>query len=199
MQRLHSAVNRFVHVEKGGGARSFSQYKRLAEVWARTYGKDLIASHLEIGPACFAETFQRFRAVRPPEKLMQQKILIVDDHPAMRKIIRQLIEQESGWQVCGEAANGAEGVSAVERLRPSIVVLDLSMPVMDGIEAAILIKKLRPETRLLMFTSYPTPSIEEAARAVGVEAFVAKSNGDMALLEGLHRVATLPSAFRKGA
>lgn len=130
---------------------------------------------------------------------MQQKILIVDDHPTMRQFIRQVIEQESGWQVCGEAANGAEGVSAVERLKPDIVLLDASMPVMDGIEAAILIKKRRPETRLLIFTSYPTPSIEEAARSIGVEAFVAKSNGDGALLEGLHRLAALPSAFRKGA
>lgn len=117
----------------------------------------------------------------------------------MRKIIRQVIEKESGWHVCGEAANGAEGVSAVERLEPHIVVLDLSMPVMDGIEAAILIKKLRPETRLLMFTSYLTPSIEEAARSVGIEEFVAKSDGDMALLEGLHRLVALPSAFRQGA
>jgi DNA-binding NarL/FixJ family response regulator len=95
--------------------------------------------------------------------------------------------------------NGAEGASAVERLRPNIVIFDLSMPVMDGIEATILIKKLRPETRLLMSTSYPTPSIEEAARAVGIEAFVPKNNGDMALLEGLHRLAALPSAFTKGA
>jgi|SRR5579863_3716698 len=130
---------------------------------------------------------------------MPQKILIVDDSTLMRKTIRQVIERESGWQVCGEASNGAEAVSAVERLRPDIVVLDLSMPIMDGIEAAIQIKKLSPQMRLLMFTSYPTRSIEEAARSVGIEAFVAKNDGDKGLLEALHRLAALPSVFRQGA
>jgi len=134
-----------------------------------------------------------------PEKAVQQRILIVDDSALMRKSIRRAIERESEWQVCGEASNGAEGVSETERLKPDIVVLDVAMPVMDGIEAAIQIKKLRPETRLLIFTSYPTPSIEEAARSFGIEAFVAKSDGDTPLLEALHRLAALPSAFRQGA
>ncbi|HLV94916.1 MAG TPA: response regulator transcription factor [Candidatus Acidoferrales bacterium] len=121
---------------------------------------------------------------------MRQKILIVDDSPHIRKSLRTIIEQELGCQVCGEASNGAEGISTATQLKPDVVVLDLSMPVMNGIEAARQLKKLMPATHLLMFTSYTEPSIEEVARSVGIEAFVAKSDGVMTLLQSLRRMAS---------
>jgi DNA-binding NarL/FixJ family response regulator len=122
-------------------------------------------------------------------ELMPRTILIVDDNAHIRKSLRWLLEQELDWQVCGEASNGAEGVSAAARLKPDVVLLDLSMPVMNGIDAARELKKLIPKTHLLMFTSFPTPVIEDAARSVGIEAFVAKSDGATTLLENLHRIA----------
>jgi DNA-binding NarL/FixJ family response regulator len=121
---------------------------------------------------------------------VQQKVLIVDDNAHIRKSLRWTIEHELDWQVCGEASNGAEGVFAAAEMKPDIVVLDLSMPVMNGIEAARQLKKLMPSTHLLMFTSYVTPTIEEAARDVGIEAFVAKSDGAVSLLQNLRRLAS---------
>lgn len=120
---------------------------------------------------------------------MQCTVLIVDDNVHVRKSLRLTIEKELEWQVCGEASNGAEGVSAATRLRPDIVVLDLSMPVMNGIEAARQLKRLIPQTHLLMFTSFATPTLEEAARDAGIEEFVPKNEGSILLLQSLRRIA----------
>lgn len=119
---------------------------------------------------------------------VQQKVLIVDDNAYIRQSVRRTIEHDLEWQVCGEAANGAEGVSAATQMKPDIIVLDLSMPVMNGIEAARQLKRLMPKTRLLMFTSFVTPTLEDAARDVGIEAFVAKGDGATVLLQSLRRL-----------
>jgi two-component system, NarL family, nitrate/nitrite response regulator NarL len=120
---------------------------------------------------------------------LQRKVLIVDDNESVRRSLRWTIEEDLEWQVCGEASNGAEGVSAAARLKPDIVVLDLSMPVMNGIEAARQLKRLVPMTRLLTFTSFVTPLLEDAAREVGIEAIVGKGDGAVPLLQSLRRIA----------
>jgi DNA-binding NarL/FixJ family response regulator len=119
---------------------------------------------------------------------VQRRVLIIDDNAYVRQSIRWTIERDLEWQVCGEAANGAEGVSAAAEMKPDVIVLDLSMPVMNGIEAARQLKRLMPKTHLLMFTSFVTPTLEEAARDVGIEAFVAKSDGAVMLLQSLRRI-----------
>lgn len=119
---------------------------------------------------------------------VQLRVLIVDDNAYVRQSVRWTIEHDLEWQVCGEAANGAEGISAAAQTKPDIVVLDLSMPVMNGIEAARQLKRLMPRTHLLMFTSFVTPTLEEAARDVGIEAFVAKSDGAAVLQQSLRRL-----------
>jgi DNA-binding NarL/FixJ family response regulator len=119
---------------------------------------------------------------------VQQRVLIVDDNANVRQRVRWTIEHDLEWQVCGEAANGAEGVSAAAQMKPDIIVLDLSMPVMNGIEAARQLKRLMPKIHLLMFTSFVTPMLEDAARYVGIEAFVAKSDGATVLLQSLRRL-----------
>jgi DNA-binding NarL/FixJ family response regulator len=120
---------------------------------------------------------------------MRHRILIVDDSVHVRRSLRWLIEQDLEWEVCGEASNGAEGVSRAAELKPDVVVLDLSMPVMNGIEAARQLKKMMPQTHLLMLTSFALPGVEEAARSVGIEAFVGKTDGTTALLQSLQRIA----------
>ena len=125
---------------------------------------------------------------------MQRTVLIVDDNIHVRKSLRWTIERELEWKVCGEASNGAEGVSAATRLKPDIVVLDLSMPVMNGIEAARQLRQLVPESHLLMFTSFATPTLEEAARDAGIEEFVPKNEGGVLLVQSLRRIASAGQA-----
>jgi DNA-binding NarL/FixJ family response regulator len=119
---------------------------------------------------------------------MQRKVLIVDDNDYVRKSVRWTIEHDLDWQVCGEASNGLEGISAAAQMKPDVIVLDLSMPVMNGIEAARQLKKLIPSTHLLMFTSFDTPILQEAARQVGIEEFVPKSGGAIVLIRSLRRI-----------
>jgi DNA-binding NarL/FixJ family response regulator len=116
---------------------------------------------------------------------VQRRILIVDDSAEIRKALRWIIQEQSDWRVCGEASDGAEGIYEAVRLKPDIVVLDFSMPVMNGIDAAARIKRLIPGIHLLMFTSYETSSIENAARSVGIDALVDKGNRTK-LLQTLH-------------
>jgi DNA-binding NarL/FixJ family response regulator len=102
-------------------------------------------------------------------------ILIVDDSPAIRKTLRLVLEQQEGWEVCGEAANGREGIDKAQQLKPDVVVLDVSMPVMNGLEAAHELKRLLPTMPLLMFTNFYSPHLEQEALRAGVGAVVSKS------------------------
>jgi DNA-binding NarL/FixJ family response regulator len=111
------------------------------------------------------------------------KILIVDDSATVRLALCSIINAQNGLRVCGEASNGAEAISEASMLRPDVVVLDLAMPVMNGINAATHINKLLPGTHLVMFTWHLTGTVEELGRSEGIEAFVAK--GDSTKLLGV--------------
>ena len=84
---------------------------------------------------------------------MKPKILIVDDHEIVREGIRRLLTRSrSDWDICGEATNGKQAIDTVKSLKPDVVVLDISMPGMSGLEAAPHILKLRVGCRILIFT-----------------------------------------------
>src|SRR5258707_9841461 len=91
------------------------------------------------------------------------KVLIADDHLVMRRGVRAVVELLEGWSVCGEASTGREAVDMVEKLRPEIVVMDVQMPELNGLEATRQLKKIHPETEVLMFTGLET---EELVRQV---------------------------------
>jgi len=103
-------------------------------------------------------------------------ILIVDDNATIRRSLRCWIEQESDWQVCGEAENGELAVDKVKELHPDIVILDLQMPVMNGLEAARQITLLAPGTAIVMFTMYTGGQLLKDARAAGITDVVSKSD-----------------------
>jgi DNA-binding NarL/FixJ family response regulator len=105
-----------------------------------------------------------------------RKILIVDDNEYVRRCLRYCIEQNQGWQVCGEAEDGKMALEMVSRLRPDLVTLDLSMPVMNGLEAAKEISKIAPEIPMVMFTMYADAVREEAERA-GIRHVFSKTKG----------------------
>jgi DNA-binding NarL/FixJ family response regulator len=112
-------------------------------------------------------------------------ILIVDDNPLVRRCMRDLLEEQSGWIVCGEAENGQDGIDKALELHPDLILLDLVMPVMNGIEAARELKRLMPDTPLVMFTTYNNSHLTREALAVGVAAVAAKSDGAAALVSDI--------------
>lgn len=106
---------------------------------------------------------------------MTKYILLADDSAVVRKTLRQTLEQHDGWEVCGEATNGQQAIEKAQQLKPALVVLDVSMPVMNGFEAARELKRLAPSMLLVMFTSFATPHLTQAALSAGVSAMVSKS------------------------
>ena len=103
-------------------------------------------------------------------------ILIVDDSAVIRRLLRSTIEQNSDWKVCGEAENGEVAVQRVKQLHPDVVILDLQMPVMDGLEAARQIAVLAPQTAMLMFTMHHSEQLLKDAHAAGIKDVISKSD-----------------------
>lgn len=117
-------------------------------------------------------------------------ILIVDDSAQIRRQLRSYFQQNSNWKVCGEAVDRRDAIHKAEELNPDLIILDLSMPVMNGFEAARELKQIRPQVPLLMFTTFKTSVLEEEAAAVGFAAVLSKSeaNSLQVLAEKIHRL-----------
>lgn len=104
-------------------------------------------------------------------KCMATRILIADDHVTVRK---RIMEYHDGWEVCAEVENGKQAVLKATELKPDIVVLDVAMPVMNGIDAADEIGKVLPSVPIVLYTMYDLPVIELKAKKVGVRQVVPK-------------------------
>ncbi|MGH9551636.1 MAG: response regulator transcription factor, partial [Terriglobales bacterium] len=107
---------------------------------------------------------------------MAPRILVVDDTQAIRRSLRLHLEMETDWEICGEAENGRDAVERVKELQPDVVLLDLSMPLMNGLEAARPIKAIAPRTHILMFTLHTYPQLLDEARKAGIAHVVSKSD-----------------------
>jgi DNA-binding NarL/FixJ family response regulator len=104
------------------------------------------------------------------------RILIADDHPMVRRYLREVLEDETGCEVCGEATTGREAVVMTAALNPDIILLDISMPEINGLEAALEIHKKYPETEILVLTMHDPPEMARAALASGARACLLKSD-----------------------
>jgi DNA-binding NarL/FixJ family response regulator len=126
---------------------------------------------------------------------LSYKILIADDSDNTRIYIRNALVLR-GWTVCGEATNGLQAVQMANELKPDLVVLDLSMPTLTGLEAAKEILQAAPELPIVLFTLHEAPQVREAAARVGVLKVVSKEDGLAPLFaaveEGLRHAATSP-------
>ena len=116
-------------------------------------------------------------------------LLLVDDHKGVRKSIRDLLSGRLDWSVCGEAANGIDAIEQARLLRPDIVLMDISMPLMDGLEATRHILKEFPRCKVVIITQNDASVARHQAVAVGAMAFVAKSQLSRELLPTIERVA----------
>jgi DNA-binding NarL/FixJ family response regulator len=120
---------------------------------------------------------------------MSIRILLVDDHTLVRSGLQTTLEKDPEVQVVGEAANGAEGVEMARRLRPDIVLMDIQMPVLNGIEATRQIVREMPEIKVIMLTMYEEENQELAALRVGALGYVHKDSNPADLLKAVHVVA----------
>jgi DNA-binding NarL/FixJ family response regulator len=102
---------------------------------------------------------------------------LVDDSSCARNSLRFFVEKQPGWKVCGEAENGREAVQGAKELHPDLIILDLSMPIMNGLEAARILKLLMPEVLLVMWTMFGVDIVVNEAVAAGFSLVLSKSDG----------------------
>jgi len=107
------------------------------------------------------------------------KILIADDNVHIRQVLRPLIEGHEDWDVCAEAEDGVQAVKRAKQFKPDLIILDLAMPELNGIEAARQISKALPGVPMLMLTLYASPLVEKEAEKVGVQRVISKSTNYM--------------------
>lgn len=113
------------------------------------------------------------------------RVLIADDHPLVRKIVRSTLQQDPQVEVCGEAQDGAEAIEAARRLRPDVVVLDLAMPILNGFEAARGIRTKSPGSAIVILSSSVDQHLIDEARKIGICAYVAKTKAGETLLRAV--------------
>jgi DNA-binding NarL/FixJ family response regulator len=107
------------------------------------------------------------------------RLLVVDDHPAIRRAIRCALQFHPYVEVCGEAADGSQGVEEATKLKPDVVVIDVTMPVLNGFEAAREIKKILPESAIIIFSQNSGPRFVDEAKKAGARAYVAKKKAEV--------------------
>jgi DNA-binding NarL/FixJ family response regulator len=132
---------------------------------------------------------------RIPGRLsISHTILIADDSLVIREALRALFAREADFVVCGEAENGSEAVVKVTELHPDVVILDLQMPVINGLDAARQITRLAPNTAMVMLTLYNYEQLAKDAKAAGIRDVISKSEGAVAghLLASLRSVCAGP-------
>jgi DNA-binding NarL/FixJ family response regulator len=120
------------------------------------------------------------------ENFMAAKILIVDDHDVVRQGVRSIISKSRPqWEIIGEASNGQEAVRAALSLKPDVVVLDVTMPVMNGLEAAARIVKSGVGSRVLILTMHESERLYADVREVGAHGYVQKSQAGRDLIHAI--------------
>ncbi len=119
---------------------------------------------------------------------MAIRILLADDHPVVRHGLKTLLEGQSGWEVVGEASDGLEAVDKADRLQPDVLVLDVTMPGMNGLEACRLLRQRTPDVEILFVTQHDSPQMMREALDAGARGYVVKSNAARDLLEAVKAV-----------
>ena len=105
---------------------------------------------------------------------MGVRILVVDDNAGVREGLRLLLESHPDWEVCGEAGNGLEAIELHRLLRPDLLIIDVSMPVMNGLDASLSILRNCPDVPILLYTSFLTNQLIEIIHRAGIRGWVSK-------------------------
>jgi DNA-binding NarL/FixJ family response regulator len=116
------------------------------------------------------------------------RVLVVDDHAVIRRGVQGILGAYPEWELCGEAENGQEAIKLAETLKPEIIIMDVSMPVLNGLEATRIIHELLPNTRILLLTLHSSTELVRTAFRAGARGYVLKSDAEHELVRALNVV-----------
>ena len=116
------------------------------------------------------------------------RILIADDHEVVRRGVRSILESRDDWEICGEAANGQEAIDKTHQLNPDLIVLDITMPVLNGLDAARNIRKSSPNTVILILSMHISKELIQEAQKIGAKGFVIKGEAGESLIKAVDAV-----------
>lgn len=116
---------------------------------------------------------------------MPVRILIADDHEVVRQGVRKILAARPEWEICGEAVNGQEAIQLAGELRPDAIIMDITMPVMSGLEAARKLTSNKSSSPILIFTMHESRSLADSVKEVGARGFVYKSRAARDLIKAL--------------
>lgn len=105
-----------------------------------------------------------------------RSVLVVDDNPLIRRFVCELFTRDGDFEVCGEAENGRDAVEKAQRLKPALIVTDLFMPLMNGLEETRILKKLMPTVPVVIYTAHSDPFVDKEALSAGASAVISKSD-----------------------
>jgi DNA-binding NarL/FixJ family response regulator len=121
-----------------------------------------------------------------PHRALRPRVVIADDHPSVLAAFQQLLKESC--EIVGAVPNGLDAVDAVERLRPDVLVLDLMMPDLDGLEVCRRVKRIAPDTEVVIVTAFDDPHVRTVAVEIGASAFVPKHSAATKLQHTVHRL-----------
>jgi DNA-binding NarL/FixJ family response regulator len=127
------------------------------------------------------------------------RILVADDHEVVRRGVRVVVESRPGWAICDEAVDGREAVEKAGRLCPDVVILDVGMPGLNGLEAARLIRRAAPSTEVLILTMHESEQLIGEVIAAGAKGYVLKSDAGRQLVKALEALGQHRTYFTAGA
>jgi DNA-binding NarL/FixJ family response regulator len=113
------------------------------------------------------------------------RILLADDHEIVREGVRAMIQRQPGWEICGEAATGREAVAQAEKLKPDIVIMDVGMPELNGLDATRQIRRVLPKVEVLIFTANETEEIVRQVFQAGARGYLLKTEASKHLMPAL--------------
>ena len=125
------------------------------------------------------------------------RVLLIDDHPLIRKNLRQLLELRTQFEIVGEGSNGEEAVAAVNRLRPDVVLMDMNMPVMNGVDATRAIRETHPDIKILALTAFGEMPLVAAMVKAGAAGYILKGGSANELIDSIEAVARGQGALDK--
>jgi len=127
---------------------------------------------------------------RPDKQNSTRTLLICDDNPNIRYLLRTYVETRTPFEVCGEAEHGVDAIEKAKKLQPDLILLDLSMPIMTGAEAAVILKRTLPQMKIILFSMHLDDVSRSLGTAIGVDLMLSKSDSIHKLADHLHALLT---------